>query len=99
MASAQEKEMGNNADLTNVARIEPDPGLMQSLDKDLDTHDVSDTQFSSISAPSYTVQNGSSSQEMASPEAQKLEHQKSKGMIALIMSALCVRSCNLMSLL
>jgi hypothetical protein len=99
MASAQEKEMGGNADLTNVTQVEPDTSVSQSFDKDLDTQDASETRLSSISTPSDIVPNGPPTQEMAAPETEKLEHQKSKGMIALIMSALCVSSCSLTSCL
>ena len=79
--------MGGNAGLSN----EPDP---LSLDKELNTL-ASDTLFSSTSEPSDTLPNGPPTQEKASHEAQKLEDQKSKGMIALIMSALCVSNCSL----
>ena len=96
MASAQEKEMGGN---TNMTQVELDTGLTQSFDKELHTRNESETQVSSISTPSDTdrVPNGPPTQEKVAPETEKLEHQKSKGMIALIMSALCVSSCNLTS--
>ena len=87
MVSAQEKEMGGDYGFTNKMQghqTEHEPDVKQSLD----SQDVSDTQFSSISAPSDRLPNGPPSQELVAPEAQKL---KSKGMIALIMSALCVR--------
>src|SRR5579871_594935 len=96
MASTQEKEIDGG--FTQDRQKEYDPGLKQSFDKDLNTQDTSDTQlnldtqFSSISAPTDNLSNGRSLQEKASPEMQKLEHQMSKGMIALIMSALCVRT-------
>lgn len=87
--------MGGDSGLANKregCQAEHDPGLTQSsLDKDVDTQDASDTQFSSISTPSDKLPNGPPPQEKPVPEAHQFEHQKSRGMIALIMSALCVR--------
>ena len=97
MASAHEKEIGGYgggdgfSNLTQGRQADRDPEKTQSLDKDIDTQDASDIQLSSISAPSDKVPNESPPQNNAAPETQQLEHQKSKGMIALIMSALCVR--------
>jgi len=99
MPPALEKEIGDDAELANntqghQAAVSDTPPVEKSLDNDLDTQDSCETRVGSNLAPE-TVPNGSATQEKVArngrpQEPQKLEDQKSKGVIALIMSALCV---------